>query len=124
MSELGRVVTELQVKGLRDGSLKGNRGRRGGAGPSDHRALELDGTTVMVPIYNDASSLSPYSLDASGDGVALNGPRNEALPAVTLPAPPNAPRRLPRDSAVVPTRMPSSSATIRSSPLRLSLIHI
>ena len=83
MSELGRVVTELQVKGLRDGSLKGNRGRRGGAGPSDHRARELDGTTVMVPIYNDASSLSPYSLDASGDGVALSGPRNEALPAVT-----------------------------------------
>ena len=77
MSELGRVVTELQVKGLRDGSLKGNRGRRGGAGPSDHRALEFDGTTVMVPIYNDASSLSPYSLDACGDGVALNGLQQE-----------------------------------------------
>lgn len=83
MSELGRVVTELQVKGLRDGSLKGNRGRRGGAGPSDHRALEFDGTTVMVPIYNDASSLSPYSLDACGDGVALNGLQQEIPPSVS-----------------------------------------
>ena len=35
--------------------VKGNPGRRGGAGPSDHRALDLDGTTVMVPVYNDAS---------------------------------------------------------------------
>ena len=85
MSELGRVVTELQVKGLRDGSLKGNRGRRGGAGPSDHRALEFDGTTVMVPIYNDASSLSPYSLDACGDGVALNGLQQVVPPSVSTP---------------------------------------
>ena len=83
MSELGRVVTELQVKGLRDGSLKGNRGRRGGAGPSDHRALEFDGTTVMVPIYNDASSLSPYSLDTCGDGVALTGLQQEVQPSVS-----------------------------------------
>ena len=42
MSELGRVVTELQVKGLRDGSLKGNRGRRGGAGPSDRDGRLVD----------------------------------------------------------------------------------
>ena len=83
MSELGRVVTELQVKGLRDGSLKGNLGRRGGAGPSDHRALEFDGTTVMVPIYNDASSLSPYSLDTCGDGVALTGLQQEVQPSVS-----------------------------------------
>ena len=82
MSDLGRLVTELQVNGVRGGS-PGNRGRRGGAGPSDHRALQVEGTTVMVPIYNDASALSPYRLDASGDGVALLGPDQDALPSVT-----------------------------------------
>ena len=46
MSELGRLVTELQVHGVRVDPVKGNQGRRGGAGPSDHRALDLDGTTV------------------------------------------------------------------------------
>ena len=83
MSDLGRLVTELQVNGVRGGSPPGNRGRRGGAGPSDHRALQVEGTTVMVPIYNDASALSPYRLDASGDGVALLGPDQDALPSVT-----------------------------------------
>ena len=59
MSELGRLVTELQVKGVRAEPLQGNRGRRGGAGPSDHRALDLEGTTVMVPVYNNAAEASP-----------------------------------------------------------------
>jgi radical SAM protein (TIGR04043 family) len=68
MSELGRLVTDLQVHGVADPSLPGNRGRRGGAGPSDHRALTLDGTTVMVPVYTTAAQASPYRLttDASG----------------------------------------------------------
>ena len=39
MSDLGRLVTELQVKGLRAEPLNGNQGRRGGAGPSDHRSM-------------------------------------------------------------------------------------
>ena len=61
MSDLGRLVTELQVKGLRAEPLNGNQGRRGGAGPSDHRALEIGGRTVMVPVYNNASEASPAS---------------------------------------------------------------
>ena len=63
MSELGRLVTELQVRGVVDPAIAGtpiagtatdgdliagNRGRRGGAGPSDHRALSFGDTTVMV----------------------------------------------------------------------------
>ena len=85
MSELGRLVTELQVKGVRTEPLEGNRGRRGGAGPSDHRALHVDGTTVMVPVYNDVSGTSPYSLVANGDGLALTGPQQDHKPN---PAPP------------------------------------
>ena len=73
MSELGRLVTELQVKGVRGKAIPGNRGRRGGAGPSDHRALHLDGTTVMVPVHNNASAESPYSLESTRDGLAIAG---------------------------------------------------
>ena len=82
MSDLGRLVTELQVKGLRAEPLNGNQGRRGGAGPSDHRALEIGGRTVMVPVYNNASEASPYHLDASPDGVALSGPGDASLAQV------------------------------------------
>jgi radical SAM protein (TIGR04043 family) len=72
MSELGRLITELQVHGVADPALPGNRGRRGGAGPSDHRALTIGGNTVMVPVYNSASQASPYSLQANPEGaVAL-----------------------------------------------------
>jgi radical SAM protein (TIGR04043 family) len=68
MSELGRLVTELQVHGVAVPALPGNRGRRGGAGPSDHRALTINGATVMVPVYNAASQDSPYSLEANSAG--------------------------------------------------------
>ena len=77
MSELGRLVTELQVHGVRVDPVKGNPGRRGGAGPSDHRALNLDGTTVMVPVYNDASASSPYKLASSGAALAIEGPEQD-----------------------------------------------
>jgi biotin synthase-related radical SAM superfamily protein len=82
MSDLGRLVTELQVKGLRAEPLNGNQGRRGGAGPSDHRALEIGGRTVMVPVYNNASGTSPYHLDASPEGVSLSGPGDASLAQV------------------------------------------
>lgn len=83
MSELGRLVTELQVHGVADPALPGNRGRRGGAGPSDHRALTIDGTTVMVPVYNTAAKASPYSLEAAeNSAVALASQGGEAMRSV------------------------------------------
>ncbi len=88
MSELGRLVTELQVHGVRVDPLEGNPGRRGGAGPSDHRALDLDGTTVMVPVYNDASASSPYRLASSGAALAIEGPEQECSPEITTPRTP------------------------------------
>ncbi len=65
---LGRLVTELQVNGVALPAVGGNPGRRGGAGPSDHRAISVDGTTVMVPVYNTASQDSPYALERHDDG--------------------------------------------------------
>jgi len=86
---LGRFVTELQVRGVVDPAIAGNQGRRGGAGPSDHRALTIDGTTVMVPVYNAVSQDSPFQLqqDASG-AVAVADRAGAGLAAVTAPAEP------------------------------------
>ena len=89
MSELGRLVTELQVKGVQAESLEGNRGRRGGAGPSDHRALTLDGTTVMVPVYNASAATSQYTLNASSQGVVeLEGPQAGISGEISTPQQP------------------------------------
>ncbi|MCP9860190.1 MULTISPECIES: MSMEG_0568 family radical SAM protein [unclassified Cyanobium] len=65
---LGRKLTELQVHGVVDPAVPGNPGRRGGAGPSDHRALSIDGTTVMVPVYNALAGSSPYRLESAPSG--------------------------------------------------------
>jgi radical SAM protein (TIGR04043 family) len=65
---LGRRLTELQVHGVVDPAVPGNPGRRGGAGPSDHRALSIDGTTVMVPVYNAVAGTSPYRLETVAEG--------------------------------------------------------
>ena len=56
---------------LADGR-QGAPGRRGGAGPSDHKAVTINGRTVMVPIHTAAAAASPYSvgkLDTQGVGV-------------------------------------------------------
>ena len=86
---LGRFVTELQVRGVVDPAIAGNQGRRGGAGPSDHRALTINGTTVMVPVYNAVSQDSPFQLqqDASG-AVAVVDRAGAGLAAVSAPAEP------------------------------------
>jgi radical SAM protein (TIGR04043 family) len=75
------LITELQSLGLRlaDPSA-GVEGRRGGAGPSDHKAVTVGGRTVMVPVHNDPAQVSPYRAAApdergistlSRDGVAV-----------------------------------------------------
>jgi len=85
------LLAELQARGVaqEDGAAGG---RRGGAGPSDHRALTLGGTTVMVPMR--APGGSPFRLrvlDGGSDG-GSGGTRasimrdDQALAEVELPA--------------------------------------
>lgn len=38
----------------------GHESRRGGAGPSDHKAMTVDGMTVMVPVHTAPAFESPY----------------------------------------------------------------
>ena len=65
-----RLINELQSFGVRLVDPKaGVESRRGGAGPSDHKALTIDGMTVMVPVHTAPAFESPYVVekpDASG----------------------------------------------------------
>lgn len=59
------LIAELQSRGLRliDPSA-GLPSRRGGAGPSDHKAVTIDGHTVMVPVHTAPAFDSPFVADA------------------------------------------------------------
>jgi radical SAM protein (TIGR04043 family) len=58
-----KLITELQSQGLKliERNI-GISGRKGGAGPSDHKAVTVDDTTVMIPVYNDIAASSHYTL--------------------------------------------------------------
>lgn len=58
---LAELITDLQSLGLRlEDSEVGVTGRRGGAGPSDHKAINLAGRTVMIPIATVSACESPF----------------------------------------------------------------
>ena len=60
------LINELQTKGARlmDPGA-GVESRRGGAGPSDHKAMTLGDHTVMVPVHTAPAFQSPYVIDAT-----------------------------------------------------------
>ncbi len=56
-----QLMTELQSVGLRLMQPDtGAASRRGGAGPSDHKAVTVDGVTIMVPVHTHTAWHSPY----------------------------------------------------------------
>jgi radical SAM protein (TIGR04043 family) len=64
----GALLAELQSVGLAEDAGAGVPGRKGGAGPSDHRALSVGDTTLMVPMRGSARS--PFKLRVLSDGDA------------------------------------------------------
>lgn len=58
-------MTDLQSYGLRLADpAAGAASRRGGAGPSDHKALTVDGRTIMVPVHTAGAWASPFVAEA------------------------------------------------------------
>ncbi|GAB3378370.1 MSMEG_0568 family radical SAM protein [Spongiibacter taiwanensis] len=55
-------LTRLQSQGLRwlDGDALGL-ARQGGAGPTDHKALNFEDQTAMIPVFNQQVNHSPFS---------------------------------------------------------------
>jgi radical SAM protein (TIGR04043 family) len=82
-----QLMTELQSSGLRlvDPGA-GAPSRRGGAGPSDHKAVTVDGRTFMVPVHTSTAWSSPYlaqPLDATGRSTLMRG----SIPIATIEFP-------------------------------------
>jgi radical SAM protein (TIGR04043 family) len=90
-SELLRpeLLSELQASGLRWLDPEGSGlSRRGGAGPSDHKAIRLLGQVVMVPILNHAATSSPFSALPAGPGRATLYRGEQALGPLEFPKKP------------------------------------
>jgi radical SAM protein (TIGR04043 family) len=66
------LLTELQTRGMRlENPGAGAGSRRGGAGPSDHKAVTVEGVTLMIPVHTAGAFESPFVLGAPGaDGSA------------------------------------------------------
>ncbi len=59
------LINELQTKGARlVDPHAGVDSRRGGAGPSDHKAMTLGDQTIMLPVHTAPAFQSPYVIDA------------------------------------------------------------
>ena len=82
-----QLINELQSFGVRLADPKaGVESRRGGAGPSDHKALTIDGVTVMAPVHTAPAFDSPYVVErpnASGASRILRD--GEAVAEVRFP---------------------------------------
>ena len=84
------LLTDLQSQGLRlaDDTV-GASSRRGGAGPSDHKAVTIDGRTIMVPVYSGDAQSSPFLAEAPGaDGKSRLTRNAIPLTQITFPKQP------------------------------------
>ncbi len=81
------LMTDLQSRGLRLAEPDaGAPSRRGGAGPSDHKAVIVDGRTIMVPVHTGSAQVSPYLAD-SPDGVGSSILRRGGIPVAQIRMP-------------------------------------
>jgi radical SAM protein (TIGR04043 family) len=85
------LVNELQSFGARlEDPNAGVASRQGGAGPSDHKAMTIDGMTVMVPVHTAPAFKSPYLVglpDANGRSrIRRDG---EIVAEISFPKTPN-----------------------------------
>ena len=90
MTSTQQLMTDLQSRGLRlvDDSA-GAPSRRGGAGPSDHKAVTVDGRTIMVPVHTGSAANSPFEVDAPGlDGHATLRRNDKPVAKITFPKTP------------------------------------
>lgn len=75
-------ITELQTRGIQlaqpaDLPLT----RKGGAGPSDHQAVVINGQTLMIPVHTHSAQRSPFTLDTSTSAPTL---KRNGIPLVDI----------------------------------------
>jgi biotin synthase-related radical SAM superfamily protein len=84
------LLSDLQSRGLRliDPSI-GAPSRIGGAGPTDHKAITVLGTTIMVPVHTRSAASSPYTAASpNAHGISLLRNENEEICEISFPPPP------------------------------------
>ncbi|MEL6438094.1 MAG: MSMEG_0568 family radical SAM protein [Cyanobacteria bacterium J06621_8] len=84
-----KLITQLQSQGLK--LIERNPGaasRKGGAGPSDHKAVTIDGTTVMIPIHNNVAAKSPYNAVGAVREQPLLQKNDRPIASIQFPAQP------------------------------------
>lgn len=85
------LLSELQTKGLRlrDPTV-GTPSRVGGAGPTDHKAVSVLGTTIMVPVHTAAVAHSRYIAGSSDSrGVSVLYEDDHVVCQISFPPQPN-----------------------------------
>ena len=82
-----QLMTELQSFGLRlVDPHAGAASRRGGAGPSDHKAVTIDGHTIMVPVHTSSAWDSPFIAEAP-DATGHSALKRGAIPIARIEFP-------------------------------------
>jgi len=82
------LSSELQSLGIRITTETGSAAsRRGGAGPSDHKAITVMGTTLMVPVHTRPAAHSPFTADAP-DSVGRSMLYRDGVPETSIQFPP------------------------------------
>lgn len=79
------LLTALQSSGLRWPEPPPGISRKGGAGPSDHQAITINGQTIMVPIHTDHAAESPFWAKATGSSSAILMHEDEERAIISLP---------------------------------------
>jgi radical SAM protein (TIGR04043 family) len=84
------LLSELQTHGLRLlDSGAGVASRRGGAGPTDHKAVTVLGTTIMVPVHTQGAANSIYvATPPDRRGVSILQSDAGAVCQISFPPPP------------------------------------
>ncbi|KQO54029.1 MULTISPECIES: MSMEG_0568 family radical SAM protein [unclassified Methylobacterium] len=84
------LINALQSYGVRLADTRaGVASRRGGAGPSDHKAMTIAGRTVMVPVHTAGAFDSPYLVRRpDADGSSLIEHDGTVIGRVTFPGKP------------------------------------
>ncbi|MDI1360542.1 MSMEG_0568 family radical SAM protein [Methylotenera sp.] len=85
VSNSQQLRTELQSVGLRLIQTDvGVKSRRGGAGPSDHKAVTIDGVTIMVPVHTNTAWNSPFLVETTDGKSTL---KRGAIPITSISFP-------------------------------------
>jgi radical SAM protein (TIGR04043 family) len=81
------LILDLQSLGLRlTDQTYGLTARKGGAGPTDHKAITVGDRTVMVPVFSDGARNSPFEATGPGlDGSAVLLRDGEPVAKISYP---------------------------------------